>query len=216
MDDLVGEARRLAGDDAVFIVCSDHGFSSYRRGVNYNNWLVDHGLMSLKNQRVDWSRTKAYALGLGSIYINLKGREPQGAVLPGPDYDEVRRQIREGLEALVDPLTGERPVTRVFTREELYSEFDPDLIPDLRVSNSLNYRVSWQTNLGGFGKELIEDNPKAWSGDHSSNDPDLVRGVFFVNRKINTTEPRMIDLMPTVLHALGLSPPPEVQGRSLF
>lgn len=235
MDELVGEARDLAGPEALFLVLSDHGFSSFRRGVNYNNWLVANGFMTLKNQPgsvatleklfdtrelfgdVDWTRTKAYALGLGSIYINQIGREKHGIVLPGPEYDEVRQQIKDGLEALVDPLTGERPVSRVWTREEIYDDgFDPNLIPDLRVGNALNYRVSWQTTLGGFGEELVEDNLRAWSGDHCSNDPDLVRGIFFVNRPINTDNPRMIDIMPSVLDALGVEIPPEVQGRSLF
>lgn len=234
MDDIVGRARRLAGEEALFIVCSDHGFSSFRRGVNLNNWLVQNQLMVLKNQPtgaanleklfdtrelfvdVDWSKTKAYAMGLGSIYINLIGREREGIVLPGPEYDEVRRQIVEGLQAIVDPLTGEHPISRVWTREEMYGEFDPNLIPDLRAGNSLNYRVSWQTSLGGFGEELIEDNDRAWSGDHCSNDPDLVRGIFFVNRKINTDTPRIIDIMPTVLEVLGLESPPEVDGRSLM
>ncbi len=234
MDAIVGRARALAGEDALLLVCSDHGFSSFRRGINYNNWLVAHGFMQLKNQptdpatleklfetrdlmgHVDWPRTKAYAIGLGSIYINLVGRERQGTVLPGPEYDEVRRQIREGLEALVDPLTGQHPVARVSTREEMYDQFDPDVIPDLRASNSLGYRVSWQTSLGGFGTDVIEDNRKAWSGDHCSNDPDLVPGILFSSRPLNTPRPRMIDIMPSVLRALGLEPPAEVEGRSLL
>ena len=236
MDELVGEARALTPDDALFMVLSDHGFSSFRRGVNYNNWLVQNGFMTLRNQPgsvatleklfdtrdlfgdVDWSKTQAYALGLGSIYINLLGRERHGIVLPGPEYDDVRARIKAGLESVVDPETGERPVTRVLTREEMYGagEYDENLIPDLRACNNDNYRVSWQTSLGGFGETLIEDNLKPWSGDHCSNDPNLVRGIFFLNRKINTDHPRMIDVMPTVLTYMGVEPPPEVEGRSLF
>jgi predicted AlkP superfamily phosphohydrolase/phosphomutase len=233
MDEMIGKARELAGKDAIFIVCSDHGFSSFRRGVNYNTWLVRNGFMTLKGQNettnleklfdtrdlfasVDWSRTKAYALGLGSIYVNLAGRERDGVVLPGEEYEKVRREIRSGLETLVDEKTGEHPVTRVWTREEMYTGFDPNLIPDLRAGSNLNYRVSWQTSLGGVPPDLIEDNRKAWSGDHCSNDPDLVRGILFCNRKINTREPRMVDLMPTILKALGVPIPPEVDGRPLF
>jgi predicted AlkP superfamily phosphohydrolase/phosphomutase len=234
MDRIVGRARELAGPDALFIVCSDHGFSSFRRGVNINNWLVEQGLMTLKNvpgdkatleqlfdtrelfENVDWSKTKAYALGLGSIYVNLIGRERYGQVLPGPEYEEVRRQIKEGLEALVDPETGEHPVSRVWTREAMYSEFDARVIPDLRAANSLNYRVSWQTTLGGFGESVVEDNLKAWSGDHCSNEPELVHGIFFASRPINTSSPRMIDIMPSVLHELGIDPPAEVDGASLY
>jgi predicted AlkP superfamily phosphohydrolase/phosphomutase len=224
MDELVGRARDLAGEEALFIVCSDHGFSSFRRGVNYNNWLVENGFMTLKPGtsggatlgNVDWQKTQAYAVGLGAIYINLIGREKQGTVLPGPEYEQVRRRIIEGLETLVDPQTGEHPVSRVLTREEMYRDFDPDLIPDLRVSNTLNYRVSWSTTLGGFGATLIENNTNPWSGDHASNDPDLVRGVFLSNRPINTELPRMIDIMPTVLEALDVEVPAEVEGQSLL
>lgn len=224
MDDLVGQARELAGEETLFIVCSDHGFSSFRRGVNYNNWLVDHGFMTLKPGvtgrpslgDVDWDKTQAYAVGLGAIYINLIGREKRGTVLPGPEYEDVRRRIIEQLEALVDEVTGERPVSRVLRREEMYAEYDADLIPDLRVSNTHNYRVSWGTTLGGFGDGWIEDNTNPWSGDHASSDPDLVRGVFLSNRPIKTDAPQMIDIMPTVLHALGVEVPPEVEGQSLY
>jgi predicted AlkP superfamily phosphohydrolase/phosphomutase len=234
MDAIVGRAREIAGPQALFLVCSDHGFASFRRGVNYNTWLVRNGFMMLKNQtsdpatleklfdtrdlfqNVDWKRTKAYAMGLGSIYVNLVGREREGTVMPGAEYEEVRKQIREGLEALVDPATGAHPVTRVWTREEMYSAFDPKLVPDLRAGNSLDYRVSWQTSLGGVPAALIEDNHKAWSGDHCSNDPALVRGIFLSSKKISTDAPRMIDVMPTVLKALGVDVPPEVDGKPLF
>ncbi len=233
MDAIVGRAREIAGPQALFLVCSDHGFSSFRRGLNLNTWLVRNGFMTLKGQdddpatleklfdtrdllqNVDWSRTKAYALGLGSIYINLVGRERDGIVMPGAEYEEVRRRIAEGLESLVDPVSGERPVTRVWTREEMYTGFDEDLIPDLRAGNNLNYRVSWQTSLGGVPKELLEDNLKAWSGDHCSNDPSLVHGIFFSNRPIAKPLPNMVDIAPTVLSALGVPIPDEMDGEPL-
>jgi predicted AlkP superfamily phosphohydrolase/phosphomutase len=234
MDEIVGHARKIAGPDALFLVLSDHGFSSFRRGVNINTWLVRNGLMTLKGQtadpasleklfdtrdlfqNVDWTRTKAYALGLGSIYINLVGRERQGIVLPGPEYDAVRRQIQQGLEALVDPLTGDHPTTKVWTREEMYTGFDPDLIPDLRAGNNLNYRVSWQTSLGGVPPDILENNLNAWSGDHCSNDPSLVKGIFFSSRKFDGADPAMADVAPTILKALGLPIPSEVDGKPLF
>jgi predicted AlkP superfamily phosphohydrolase/phosphomutase len=235
MDAMVGKARELAGPRALFMVCSDHGFSSFRRGVNYNTWLVRNGLMALKGQsgdpatleklfdtkdlfeNVDWSRTKAYALGLGSIYVNLVGREKQGIVMPGPEYAEVVRQIKEGLEAYEDPdHPGQKPVARVWTRDEMYTGYDPNVIPDLRAANALNYRVSWQTSLGGVPPEIMEDNLKPWSGDHCSNDPSLVQGILFCNRKINTATPGMMDIMPTVLKALGVPVPAEVDGKPLL
>lgn len=233
MDRIVGRARELVGPETLFLVCSDHGFSSYRRGVNYNNWLQEQGLLTLKGQTTeratlerlfetrdlmsgyDWEKTKAYAMGLGGIYINVVGREGQGSVFPGPEYEAVRQQIIDGLEALVDE-NGEHPVTKVWKREEIYSDYRADLIPDLRVGNSLGYRVSWQTTLGGFGQSVIEDNDRAWTGDHCSNDPAVVPGILFSNRPIRTDAPRMIDMMPTIVKALGLEVPEGLDGEPLF
>lgn len=234
MDALVGEARTLAGEDALFIVCSDHGFSSWRRGVNYNTWLVKNGFMTIVGEsgepktledlfethqlfeNVDWSRTKAYAMGLGGIYINLAGREAQGSVAPGEEYEAVRSAIVSGLQDLVDPATGEHPVHRVYRREETYHGFDPVVMPDLRVANSLGYRIGWQTALGEVPREMFEDDRKAWSGDHCSLDPDLVRGILFVNRRITSTSPHVMDVFPTVLNAFGKPVPEGVDGKSLY
>jgi len=232
MDRIVGRARELVGPETLFLVCSDHGFSSYRRGVNYNNWLLEQGLLTLQGQAqeratlekmfegdlmggYDWKKTKAYAMGLGGIYINVVGREGQGIVLPGPEYEAVRQQIIDGLEALVD-VNGERPVTKVWKREEMYSDYRGELIPDLRVSNSLGYRVSWQTTLGGFGTDVIDDNDRAWTGDHCSNDPSVVPGILFSTRPILTDSPGMIDMMPTIMKALGLDVPEGLDGQPLI
>ena len=230
MDTIVGKARRLAGPDVLFIVLSDHGFGSFRRGMNYNSWLVEHGFMTLLGEagetktledlfetrqlfeNVDWARTKAYAMGLGGIYINLAGREARGSVQPGEEYEHVRNEIITGLEASVDPVTGERPVSKVYTREQMYKGFDPTLIPDLRVANRLGYRIGWQTALGQVPPDVYEDNLKAWSGDHCSLDPVLVKGILFVNRPINRTDIKIIDIMPTVLSEMGLPVPDDVDG----
>jgi predicted AlkP superfamily phosphohydrolase/phosphomutase len=237
MDTIVGKARAVLGPDDVMVVCSDHGFSSFRRGVSYNTWLVRHGFMTLNGAEegarnledlfdkhgealfanVDWSRTKAYAMGLGNIYVNLYGREPQGIVQEGEEYEAVVKGIKDGLEALVDEKTGEKPVTHVYRRDEIYSGFDPALIPDLRVANALNYRVSWQTTLGGVPPDVIEDNLKAWSADHCSNEPALVKGIFFSSRKIASKEdPRIWDLAPSILSLVGAPIPSGLDGKNLY
>ncbi|HVT45001.1 MAG TPA: alkaline phosphatase family protein [Thermoanaerobaculia bacterium] len=236
MDQIVGEAMQEADrHGAALIVMSDHGFSTWRKSINYNTWLVQNGYLGLRAgveakertleilfdqgqfwENVDWSRTRAYAMGLGNVYINLKGREAQGIVEPGAEYDRLKQELKERLEAIVDPETGERPVSRVFTREEAYRSFDPNLIPDLFVTNNLGYRVSWQTSLGGIQKELFEINERVWSGDHCSLDPELVKGIFFYNRKLATDrEPYIADIYPTVLDLLGLAPPYELDGETL-
>jgi predicted AlkP superfamily phosphohydrolase/phosphomutase len=240
MDSIVGRAMAKLDGKTALIVCSDHGFASFRRGVNYNTWLVRNGFMGLKGQaigaesggktledlfdkgelggffkNVDWTRTKAYAMGLGNIYLNLLGREPNGSIAPGREYEEVRAAIVSGLESLVDPATGEKPVKKVYTREEIYSGFDPRIVPDLRVANSEHYRVGWQTALGEIPKEIFEDNRRAWSGDHCSNDPSIVPGILFSSVPLKE-EPFIGDLFPTTLGLLGLPPVQGIDGRSLL
>jgi predicted AlkP superfamily phosphohydrolase/phosphomutase len=235
MDDIVGDAMKRLGPDDLLLVVSDHGFSTWRRSVNYNTWLVDHGLLGLTGAEgreadleqlfgqgefwpnVDWSKTKAYSMGLGEIYINLKGREGKGTVAPGAEYEAVRKEIMDGLLAVVDPKTGEHPVSRVFTREEAYGAFDADLIPDLFVTNARGYRVSWQSSLGVVTKEMFEDNRQVWSGDHCSLDPDLVPGILFSNRKLAAGHAAAIaDVPATILKALGVPPPEKLDGVPLF
>ncbi len=235
MDRIVGRAMELLPPETVLIVCSDHGFSSYRRGINYNTWLAKNGFMNLSVpyygeaktledlfhggsffENVDWTRTKAYAMGLGEIYINLEGREPQGIVAPGEEYEQVRDAIIAGLESFVDPVNGRKPVHRVYRREEIYSQYNAAVVPDLRVANNLDYRVEWQTALGGFTPEVVMDNLKPWSGDHCSLEPAFVKGVLFMNRPIQSAGPRIIDLAPTILEAVGVEPPPGLDGVSLL
>ncbi|MFQ5876864.1 MAG: alkaline phosphatase family protein [Acidobacteriota bacterium] len=236
MDRIVGEAMDLVAPGTALIICSDHGFASFRRGINYNTWLVENGLMTLKRgvfggktledlfdrgelgeffKYVDWSRTRAYAMGLGNIYINLMGREPKGSVAPGREYEEVRETIALKLERLVDPQTGESPIHRVYRREEMYASFDPRAIPDLRPANNHHYRVGWQTALGEVPPAVFEDNLKPWSGDHCSVDPDLVPGVLFSNVRFGRTDPWIGDIHPTVLALLGLPVTEGIDGVSL-
>jgi predicted AlkP superfamily phosphohydrolase/phosphomutase len=234
MDAIVGKAMDHLPPDGVLLVCSDHGFATWRHSFNMNTWLVRNGFMGLKGQdnkmltlddlfvegtfwqNVDWSRTQAYALGLGGIYINVLGRERDGIVSPGPEYERVCREIKEKLEAFVDPATGEHPVYRVYRRDEMYKEFNPDLIPDLRAGNNLGYRVSWQTSLGGVPRDLFETHKSNWSGDHCSLAPELVPGVVFCNRPLDLKgEPNMRDICPTILALFSVPSPANLDGRPL-
>jgi predicted AlkP superfamily phosphohydrolase/phosphomutase len=240
VDEIVGRARELAGPDALFIVVSDHGFSSFRRQINYNTWLYQKGYFALKGKfqvggtdleqlfdkdvkgvnavlgGIDWSRTKAWAMGLGAIYINVAGRDPQGIVMPGEEYEQLVREIQQGLENEVDPVTGLKPVHKVYRREEMYQEFDAARMPDLRASNIANYRVSWQDSLGGLSTDIFENNPKVWSGDHCSLDPSVVPGIFFVNRQVEVADPGISDIAPSILHELGIKPDTTLDGRVIW
>ncbi len=235
MDQIVGQAMQKMPQGAKLFVVSDHGFSPWRRVMNYNTWLAKEGYLVLKGesegranleelfgqgtffQNVDWSKTRAYAMGLGDIYINLKGREAHGIVEPGKPYDDLIAEIRRKLPAYVDADTGEHPVAYVWTRDEAYGTYDPQLIPDLFPSNSWGYRVGWQDALGIVAKNINEDNLDVWSGDHCSVYPPLVDGILFSNMKLSTDpKPYMADVMPTLLAMYGVQPSTHLDGRDLL
>lgn len=231
MDEIVGEVAATLGPDDVLLVLSDHGFSTWRRSFHIDTWLAREGYLALTGgggavenlenlfdrgefwPNVDWRRSRAYHLGLGGLYINLAGREGSGAVAPGVEYERLRRELAARLEAVVDPATGQHPVSRVFLREEIYRTFDPQLIPDLIVTTSRGYRISWQSALGGMPDRLFEDNARVWSGDHCTLDPDVVPGVLFSSRPLERRQLAIIDVYPTLLRLLEVRPPEEPAGQ---
>ncbi|MFB0517904.1 MAG: alkaline phosphatase family protein [Acidobacteriota bacterium] len=223
MDKLIGEIMGKIGEDDLLMVVSDHGFKSFRRGVNLNSWLYMNGYLSLKNGResrewfrdVDWHNTRAYALGLGGIYLNLKGRESQGIVQPGSEAQHLKEELVSKLSRLKDEKNGKVAINEVFDTASLYSGPYLNNAPDLIVGYNEGYRASWDGVTGKVNEAVFEDNVKKWSGDHCI-DPRLVPGVFFCNHKINAPEPRLIDIAPTALDIFGVSIPRYMDGKSLM
>jgi predicted AlkP superfamily phosphohydrolase/phosphomutase len=225
-DRIVGEALRRADDQTLVIVLSDHGFNSFQRGIHLNTWLHDNGLLALKPgvapgdeagdflRHVDWARTRAYALGLGSMYLNLKGREEQGIVDPA-DAPALQESIVKGLTGLVDPDRVQIGVQSVVTREQVYSGPCAAEAPDLVVQCAAGYRSSWETALGGVPRGHFADNHKRWSGDHIIA-PNLVPGVLFMSQAFRGDGARMLDLAPTILAALGVPKGQHMEGKSLL
>jgi predicted AlkP superfamily phosphohydrolase/phosphomutase len=224
-DEIVGDVMQRVDESTLLIVLSDHGFNSFRRGLNLNTWLHDNGFLSLKGgmkpgpdnreflANVDWSRTRAYALGLGSVYFNLQGRERDG-IVSGADAEPLARDIARGSGGLIDPVTGKVAVRGAVARDEVYSgEFSRES-PDMVVNFASGYRVSWDTALGGVPAPLFEDNTRKWGGDHII-DPALVPGVLFMNTAFDASGPSLADMAPTILAALGVPPAAVMQGRNL-
>jgi len=164
---------------------------------------------------VDWSKTRAYALALGQIYVNLKGRERSGIVEPGRAYNDLRAELVKKFGALKDPDTGEQVVRKVYRKEELYKGPYFSEAPDMVVGFEKGYRVSWQTSLGGIPPEIIEPNERRWSADHCSVDPSQVEGVLFSSRPVEAASPRIEDVAPSVLTKLGIAPPGDMDGHPL-
>ena len=224
MDDLVGKVREKLNEKDVLIIMSDHGFKSFRHGVNLNSWLHLNGYLSLKNGKdesdewfkdVDWKKTKAYGLGLGGIYINQKDREKQGIVAPGEETENLKKELISKLNGLRNDEKGETAINKIFDRNDLPPGPYKENCPDLIAGYNEGYRVSWDSVTGKVNSVLFEDNIKAWSGDHCI-DPRIVPGIFFCNRKINTPNPSIIDIAPTSLEFFGLEIPPYMDGHSLI
>jgi len=224
-DEIVGEAMKHIDNETLFIVLSDHGMNSFQRGLNLNTWLHDNGFLALKAgskpgdggdffQNVDWDMTKAYAMGLGCIFLNLKGRESNG-IVNADEAESVREGIVSGLNGLADSARGAVAVRSVVRREQIYSGPYLNEAPDLLVNFSEGYRVSWDTPLGGVPQGLFADNHKKWGGDHVI-DPALVPGILFMNKKFSAESPSLVDLAPTILNSLGVPKGAEMEGRDLL
>jgi len=224
MDDLVGRTMAQLKDDDFFFVMSDHGFKSFRRGINLNVWLKENGYLVLQEgveksgeffQGVDWSKTRAYAFGLAGIYLNVKGREKLGVVHPGADYDQLKAELIGKLSGLKDPLTGDVAITEMYDNRKIYNGPYTNDGPDLISGYNIGYRISWNGATGVVDDVVFDDNTKAWSGDHCI-DPKLVPGVIFCNQKIAAAKPGLVDLAPTVLSLFGVKKPGYMKGCDIF
>ncbi|HZL99132.1 MAG TPA: alkaline phosphatase family protein, partial [Planctomycetota bacterium] len=225
MDDLLGKIAHVVDDgQTCFIAMSDHGFTNFRRGVNLNAWLRDHGYLHLKDgaatsgdwfEKVDWSRTRAFSLGLTGLFINRKGRERSGIVAEGAEYEALKAELVAGLKALADPQTGRRCVLDVFAAADYFDGPSRHDAPDLIVGYDGGYRNSWDCATGAVPEQVFSDNTKSWSGDHCV-DPRIVPGVLFSNLPITTETPAIVDLAPSVMALFGLQPAKYMQGRPIF
>jgi predicted AlkP superfamily phosphohydrolase/phosphomutase len=223
MDCLVGKMiDKYEDDQTVIMIISDHGFNSFRRGVDLNRWLEENGYLHLKEDGkdkkylggVDWSKTRAFAIGLAGIYLNVKGRESQGIVQPGKEAEQLREELAEKLTGITDTETGELAVKQAYNSSKIYKGPYKTEAPDVIVGYTKGYRVSWEAAIGQVTDKVFHDNNKAWSGDHCI-DHELVPGVLFCNRPVQTEKPRLIDIGPTVLGMFGLKTPPYMDGKAL-
>ncbi|MAF64868.1 MAG: nucleotide pyrophosphatase [Planctomycetes bacterium] len=225
MDEFVAEVREKVDrvEDTVFMVISDHGFTNFRRGVNLNSWLRDEGYLVLNEgcetsgdyfRDVDWTKTRAFTIGLTGIFINRIGREAEG-IVAAEELGGLCRELKEKLEALRDPLDGQPVIKEAFVTEEIHSGPYRDMAPELLIGYHKGFRHSWDCATGSASKAVFSDNTKSWSGDHCV-DPRLVPGVFWCNRPIDKADPELLDLAPTVLDLFGVEIPAYMQGSPLF
>jgi predicted AlkP superfamily phosphohydrolase/phosphomutase len=232
-DQFVGEVVARVDPTMPILIVSDHGFHSFRQSVNLNTWLVQEGFMAIQGQQpgektlkdlfgggtfwenVDWTRTKAYAMGLGQIYVNLKGREGHGAVSPA-DSDAVQNALAGRLLTMTDPGSGARMVDAVYKRDDIYKGPFLNNASELQIGLADGYRVSWQSTLGGSPPGLVYPNMKKWSGDHGSYDYKQTAGLLISSRPLADDRTDIMDIAPTVLKYFGVPIPSDIDGKSIF
>ena len=225
MDQVLGEVLPKLDEHTTLLVLSDHGFAPYRRSFNLNTWLLNNGYITLKSDanpddneplaNVDWSKTRAYGLGLNGLYLNMHAREREGIVTPGAEADALLKEIREKLLAVRDPINNLPVITRVDFAADVYQGPYAHDGPDALVGYNRGYRAGWKTILGAFPPEVLEDNTNAWSGDHCM-DYTLVPGVLLSNRDIAAATPALTDIAPTILAEFGIAKPKDMMGQSVF
>ena len=223
MDIIVGKVMRQLDENTTFIIMSDHGFSPFYRNFHLNTWLYRNGYLALRHgdetgslyRNVDWSRTRAYALGFNSLYINLKGREKEGIVTPGPERDRLAAELTERLNEIKDPENGKGIVKRAHRREDVYSGPYLEQAPDILVGYDWGYRTSWESALGDITEDLITVSEEKWSGDHCGA-TEVVPGILFSNKKIFMNRPHLYDVSPSILAEFGLPIPEDMLGINIF
>ena len=219
LDRIVGDLNDRYGSKATILVMSDHGFANFGRQFNVNSWLRDSGYLNPREctsilTDVDWTRTRAYGLGINGLYLNLKGRERDGIVEPGEEAEKLTIQLMASLQAVRD-IHGQQVIRQVYRSSEIYTGTATELAPDLIIGYARGYRASWETCLGELTPEVLLDNKSAWSADHCS-DALEVPGVLFSNRPFTATGPSLIDLAPSILDEFGLPTPNTMTGHSIF
>ncbi len=223
-DRVLGRALKKIGPAVPVLAMSDHGFGPYRRSVNINTWLVREGFLKMRISDIseeasildhaDWPASMAYALGLNGLYLNCAGRESQGRVRPG-ERRRLLEQLKNKLEDLRDPRTGEKVISNAYIAEDHFSRDFIQRAPDIILGFDRGYRISDESALGSLSREIVSDNLNWWSGDHCV-DPKKVPATFISSFKVQKQVPDIQDVAPTILKYFGIATPAAMTGKALI
>lgn len=212
MREVLAVFQPAASEIALFV-----GMTTY--GGNPTGHIALRALVL--SEREDWSRTKAYVMDTGDmtegrrIRFNLRGREPNGIVSPGEEYEHLRDRVVSGLLALRDA-HGEPLVSRVYRREELYAGPFADEGFDLMVMAT---RAARRVDPAGGGPGpplggLVAARPeRGYTGNHDPEGIVIAYGDGILPGEVLAA--RIVDICPTVLHLLGVPVPDDADGRVL-
>jgi predicted AlkP superfamily phosphohydrolase/phosphomutase len=220
LDRQVGELLSLVGKDTAVMVVSDHGAKGMEGGICINEWLMEKGYLALEGKptemvplskaRIDWDRTTAWGEGgyYCRLFLNVKGREPRGAI-ERSKYDEVRDRLKRELEDLIDE-KGNHIGTRVFKPEEIYPVVN-GIAPDLIVYfGDLSWRSVGSVGIGSV--HTFENDTGPDDANHSQYGIFIMGGAKMeAHRKVSGLH--IMDVAPTVLNLLGVRVPEDMEGK---
>lgn len=204
-------ARSWVGQEGLLALLSDIQLAPVERFVNINNFLAEMGLIELDEQsnQINWSNSLAYYVGHGQLWVNLLGRDPQGAVHPQDEYDEVCDTLVKALPVkLRDDETGAQVIERVYRKEELYSSEYLFCAPDLVVVFRPGYAPSFQSTHLGFDERTFTQ-PSAGETAMAGVHPSLVGGFLLASAPVLQPgvafeHAPLTAVVPTLLHALNI------------
>ena len=220
LDREIGELLALLDDETAVLVVSDHGAQAMVGGICINEWLMQEGYLTLKEQpdkltplsktEIDWGRTRAWGAGgyYGRLFLNVQGREPQG-VIPAADYEHTRDELVAKLEAITDP-EGHNIGTRVFKPQDVYREVN-NIPPDLIIYFG---NLAWRS-VGSVGLGAVHTFENDIGPDDANHAQD---GIFILRDGTNGGGRRerrhIMSIAPTILELLGVPVPDDMTRRA--
>lgn len=168
----------------------------------------------LSSQNIDWSRTRAYSVGnIGQIFLNVRGREPEGIVDPEGDYESTRAALIQELHGLNHPKDGRPLADHIYRREEIYHGPFLEEMPDiLLMPRNLEFQAA---GLSEFLSNRVAEPSFIYSGGHRMDGTLLMKGAP-IRAKAELASARLIDLLPTLLYLMDVPLLKDLDGRVLL
>jgi predicted AlkP superfamily phosphohydrolase/phosphomutase len=222
LDDRIGALLRHVPDDTAVMVVSDHGARALEGGLCINQWLIDEGYLTVEDDlrepkrledcTIDWDRTTAWATGgyVSRVYLNIKGREPNG-IIPPDEVDSFRHTLSTRLETIAGP-DGDTIGNAVRLPDQTYQECN-GTPPDLLVyCSALRLRA-----IGTVGYDSIFASENDTGPDDANHD---FEGVFAASANLAAPgvpldSMSLLDVAPTILDLLGVAIPETMHGTSI-
>lgn len=221
VDGELGEMLKLLDENTKIIVLSDHGITRMHTRINLTDWLIKEGYMTLKEpikekiefnfEMVDWNKTKAFAIGAyeGQIFLNLKGREPEG-IVDEKDHDNLIKELSTKLKKIKGEF-GEELKTEIFERKKFFQGKRNENAPDLMVYfDGLEYGC----NTSLIGNETLYSPQTAKGSDdagHSKQGIFIIKNGKYKNEFLGEIE--AIDVAPTILDLMNIKIPEDMKGK---